>query len=72
LFVASDRTCKFACAELHPEPIKTVAAQFLRNLTSAIPYKLHTILTDNWIQFTNSQRDKYAFQHIFGRVCQEH
>jgi transposase InsO family protein len=72
VFVAIDRTCKFAYAELHSEAIKTVAAQCLRHLIAVIPYKSHTTLTDNGIQFTNRQRDKYAFQHIFGRVCQEH
>jgi transposase InsO family protein len=46
-----------------------VAAQFLRNLIAAIPYKLHTVLTDNGIQFTNRQRDIYAFHHLFDRIC---
>jgi transposase InsO family protein len=50
---------------------KLVAAQFLRNLLAAIPYKIHTVLTDNGIQFTNRTRDIYAFHHIFDRVCQE-
>jgi Integrase core domain len=72
LFVAIDRTSKFAYAELPPEAIKTVAAQFLRHLIAAVPYRIHTVLTDSGIQFTNRQRDHYAFQHIFGRVCQEH
>jgi transposase InsO family protein len=72
LFVAIDRTCKFAYAELHQEAIKTVAAQFLRHLIAVVPSKIHTILTDNSIQFTNRQRHKYAFQHLFARVCQEH
>jgi transposase InsO family protein len=72
LFVAIDRTCKFAYAELHEEANKMIAAQFLRNLIAAVPYKIHTVLTDNGIQFTNRQRDQYAFQHIFDRVCQEH
>jgi transposase InsO family protein len=71
LFVAMDRTCKFAYAELHEEANKMVAAQFLRHLVAAVPYKIHTVLTDNGIQFTNRKRDRYAFQHIFERVCQE-
>jgi transposase InsO family protein len=71
LFVAIDRTCKFAYAELHAESNKMVAAQFLRNLIAIVPYKIHTILTDNGIQFTNRKRDVYAFHHIFDRVCQE-
>jgi transposase InsO family protein len=48
-----------------------VAAQFLRNLIAAVPYKIHTVLTDNGIQFTNRSRERYAFRHIFERVCGE-
>ena len=72
LFVAIDRACKFADAELHTDANKLVAAQFLRNLLAAIPYKIHTVLTDNGIQFMNRKRDIYAFHHIFDRVCQEY
>jgi IS30 family transposase len=72
LFVAIDRTSKFAYAELHAEANKMVAAQFLRNLIATVPYKVHTVLTDNGIQFTNRKRDVYAFHHIFDRVCDEH
>jgi transposase-like protein len=70
LFVAIDRASKFAYAELHTDAHKTIAGQFLRNLIAAVPYKIHTVLTDNGIQFTNRKRDQYAFQHIFVRVCQ--
>jgi transposase-like protein len=72
LFVAVDRPCKFADAELHAEANKMVAAQFLRNLVAIVPYKIHTVLTDNGIQFTNRKRDVYAFHHIFDRVCHEY
>jgi transposase InsO family protein len=72
LCVAIDRACKFAYAELHADANKLVAAQFLRNLLAAMPYKIHTVLTDNGIQFTNRQRDIYAFHHIFDRVCHEY
>jgi transposase InsO family protein len=72
LFVAIDRTCKFAYAELHEEANKMIAAQFLRNLIAAVPYTIHTVLADNGIQFTNRQGDQYAFRHIFDRVCHEH
>jgi hypothetical protein len=67
LFVAIDRACKFAYAELH----KMVAAQFLRHLIEQVPYKLHTVLTDNGIQLTNRKTDHFAFPHLFSRVCQE-
>jgi hypothetical protein len=72
LFVAIDRTSKLAYAELHPSATKSVAAQFLRNLIAAVLYRIHIILTDNGIQFTNWEQDKYVFKHIFARVCDEH
>ena len=71
LFVAIDRTSKFAYVELHERAGKMVAAQFLRNLIAAVPYRIHTILTDNGIQFTNRKQDTSAFEHIFDRVCRE-
>jgi transposase InsO family protein len=72
LFVAIDRTSKFAYAELHEKAGKMAAAQFLRNLIATVPYAIHTVLTDNGIQFTNQDRHRYAFIHIFDRVCNEH
>lgn len=71
LFVAIDPTSKFTYVELHVKAGKMIAAQFLRNLVEQLPYKIHTILTDNGIQFTNRQCDKWAFEHIFDRVCRE-
>src|ERR1700675_4904853 len=53
LFVAIDRTSKFAFAELHEKATTRVAADFLRALIKAVPYKLHTVLTDNGIHFTD-------------------
>lgn len=48
-----------------------IAAQFLRNLIAAVRYAIHTVLTDNGVQFTDRTRDKYAFHHIFDRACDE-
>src|SRR5271168_1871891 len=53
LFVAIDRTSKFAFAELHARATTRVAADFLRALIQAVPYRVHTILTDNGIHFTD-------------------
>ena len=47
LFVAIDRTSKFAFVELHQKAGKMAAAAFLRNLIAAVPYRLHIVLTDN-------------------------
>jgi transposase InsO family protein len=71
MFVAIDRTSKFAFVRLIEKPGKMAAAQFLRDLIKALPYKIHTILTENGIQFTNRACDKNAGVHIFDRVCNE-
>ena len=71
LFVAIDRTSKFAFVELHQKARKMTAAAFLRNLIAAVPYRLHIVLTENGIQFTNHERHIYAFEDIFDRVCRE-
>ena len=52
LFVAIDRTSKFAFVELHEKATTKVAADLLRRLIAASPYKIHTVLTDNGIHFT--------------------
>ena len=52
LFVAIDRTSKFAFVELHEKATTRVSGDFLRHLVAAVPYKVHTILTDNGIHFT--------------------
>ena len=72
LFVAIDRTSKFAYAELHPNQTRTTACQFLCRLTAAVPYRIHIVLTDNGIQFTNRLKDRLTFKHLFDRVCEEH
>ena len=72
LFVGIDRTSKFAFTQLAEKAGTMDAAQFLRDLIAAVPYRLHTVLTDNGIQFTNRSCDTSAFEHIFDRVCREH
>jgi hypothetical protein len=48
---------KFVYVELLEKYGNIEATQFLRNLIKALPYKIHTILTDNGIQFTNRKPD---------------
>jgi transposase-like protein len=71
LFAATDRTSKFVFVRLEKRAGKVDAAQFLRDLLQALPYRIHTVLTDNGIQFTNRALDAHAFAHIFDRVCRE-
>jgi transposase InsO family protein len=52
LLVAIDRTSKFAFVELHEKVTRRVAGNFLRALIAAVPYRVHTVLTDNGTHFT--------------------
>ena len=65
MYVAIDRTSKFAYAELYKSQTKMIVAEFLRNFIKAVPYKIHKVLTDNGIQFINHDHHKHAFIHIF-------
>ena len=77
LFVAIDRTSKFAFVELLQRANMKTAAAFLRALTAAVPYRIHTVLTDNGIQFADLPRNRQGptarFRgHPFDRVCRLH
>jgi len=60
LFVAIDRTSKFAFTELHAKATTRTAADFLRALVKAVPYKIHTVLTDNGIHFTDPKGETWT------------
>jgi transposase InsO family protein len=64
LLVAIDRTSKFAFAELHERATRRVAADFLRRLIEAVPYRIHTVLTDNGTHFTDPTGDGWRPQDI--------
>ena len=53
MIVAIDRTSKFAFVELHERVSRQTAAEFLGRLIAAVPYKIHTVLTDNGTHFTS-------------------
>ena len=52
LYVGIDRTSKFAFVQLVTKTDRNSASAFLMDLIEAVPYKIHTVLTDNGIQFT--------------------
>src|ERR1700738_349816 len=51
LYVAIDRTSKFAFVQLVRKTRRTSASAFLEALIAAVPYKIHTVLTDTGVQF---------------------
>jgi hypothetical protein len=58
LFVAIDRTSKFAYAALHEKATCWIATDFLKALIKAVPYKINTVLTDNGVQFTDLPKNR--------------
>jgi len=60
MFVAIDRTSKFAFAELHERATRRIAGDFLRRLIEAVPYRIHTVLTDNGTHFTDPTGDGWT------------
>ena len=75
LFVAIDRTSKFAYVELHEKADRRTATNFLKALIKAVPYKIHTVLTDNGIQFTDLPKNRLGPTarwrvHMFDILCE--
>ena len=64
LFVAIDRTSKFAFVELHEKATRRVTGDFLRHLIAAVPYKINTVLTDNGTHFTDPAGDGWTPENI--------
>ena len=65
-----------AFAKLEKEANRYTASDFLRALIEVVPYKIHTVLTDNGMQFCHAPRNRsgptarYSV-HMFDRVCRE-
>ena len=73
LFVAIDRTSKFAVARLYAEATRPTACQFLEELLTVVPYRIHTLLTDNGIQFAGQPRNRNTIlsrQSRFDMICE--
>ena len=64
LFVAVDRTSKFAFARLVEKATRRAAADFLQALIKAVPYRIHTVLTDNGTHFTSPGNGRSAVPEI--------
>jgi transposase InsO family protein len=68
LFVAIDRTSKFAFTELHEKATRRVAADFLLHLIQATPYRIHIVLTDNGTHFTDPKGESWSVADIKGML----
>jgi transposase InsO family protein len=77
LYVAIDRTSKFAYVEVADRANTMTAAAFVDALAEAVPYDIHTILTDNGIQFATLPKNRDGPTerhrgHPFDRACWRH
>ena len=77
LFVAMDRTSKFAIARLADMADRQTAVAFPDAVIEAVPYRIHTVLTDNGIQFCHPPRYRsgptaQVSTHLFDRLCRQH
>jgi transposase InsO family protein len=70
LFVAIDRTSKFAFVQLHERATTRVSADFLKALIDTVPYKIHTVLTDNGLHFT-TPGNQYSMAAEIKRALQQ-
>ena len=86
MFVAIHRTSKFAYIELHEQSAGAIGAQFLETVIEKVPYAIHTVLTNNGSQFTNSRNpevfnktsdpsehknNKSVKCNAFGTICEK-
>lgn len=76
MLVAIDHTSKFAFVKLENKANRVTASAFLEDLIAAVPYKIHTVLTDNGIQFTFPPRYRDGstaryMTHMFDMRCEQ-
>jgi transposase InsO family protein len=71
-FVAIDRTSKYAYAELLEKATRMTARDFLTRLIAVVPYAIHTILTDNGIQFAKREGTEAYWTIPFDRIYLAH
>ena len=71
LLVAIDRTSKFAFVELRESVSRRDAADFLRRLIEAVPYKVHTVLTDNGTHFTDPAGNSWSPVEIREMIAEQ-
>jgi len=77
LYVAIDRTAKYAFVQLVECATTRTASDFLEALVAAVPYEIHTVLTDNGIQFADIPKNRTgrtarSRSHPFDRTCWRH
>lgn len=73
LFAGIDRTSKLAVTQLVDKADRKTAWELRKHLLKAVPDLIHTILTDNGIQFADQRRNRnqvYSRQMRFDMICE--
>lgn len=65
--MAIDRISKLAFADLKAEANHYTALDVLRGLIAFVAYKIHTVLTDNGIQFCHAPRNRSGPTAFYSR-----
>ena len=79
-YVAIDRATRFVYVEVLPDRKASTGAGFLERFIAAFPLKVHTVLTDNGVEFTDrfavdkpgKPEGRPSGHHLFDRVCRQH
>jgi transposase InsO family protein len=80
MFLAIDRVSKFAHVAFFDANTKANGAAFLREVVEVLPYRIHTVLTDNGTAFADLPKNRGRYPeiealfggHIFDRVCDQY
>jgi hypothetical protein len=77
VFVAIDRTSTFNFVQLFQCANRVTASAFLDAPVAAVPYRIHTVLTDNGFQFRFAPGyaegpTARSMTHMFARRCHNH
>ncbi len=73
LFVGIDRTSKSAVTQLVEKADRKTAWEFLQRMLESVPCQVHTILTDNGIQFAGQPGNRntlYSRPMRFDMICE--
>ena len=74
MFLAIDRVSKFTYVEFRDDAGKLNGAAFLHGVIEALPYAIHTVLTDNGMAFAdlpknrNGPSRRFLSAYIFDRI----
>nr|WP_275286859.1 integrase core domain-containing protein [Halomonas elongata] len=64
-----DRTSKLVHARLYPKAQREQTAEFLEDVLQQLPYRVHTLLTNNGSQFVKRPGAESYKPHRFDVVC---